>query len=74
MNRVNVGEWKPKELKLPEDKVYLNPAKAFAHPGCWTREELEERYWERRFRQDQVLTKREPVQVNFNYHAGLSLS
>ena len=64
VNRINEGVWKAKELKLPDDKIYLDPTKAFAHPGCWTREELEERYWTRRFQQDQFLTKREPVEVS----------
>ncbi|XP_075256518.1 uncharacterized protein LOC142349005 [Convolutriloba macropyga] len=56
------GDWKPPAIKLPEDKTYLQPAKAFAHPGCWTQEELEERYWNRRFAREQTLSPREPIE------------
>ncbi|XP_063721430.1 uncharacterized protein LOC134848029 [Symsagittifera roscoffensis] len=61
------GEWKTPPVKLPEDKTYLQPAKAFVRTGCWTNEELEERYWNRRFEKDQYLSAREPVELMPRY-------
>merc|ERR1712226_280500 len=63
MNRNHFeGEWVPPQIKLPEDKTYLKPAKAFAQPGCWTNEELEERYWTRRHIREQYISPREPIE------------